>query len=54
VKKIVEIQVNNSGSRRHSVGNWKKILSDPEFSFNERTEVDLKDKWRIIVNRKSR
>lgn len=34
------------GCKRHGVGNWKKILTDPNFSFNCRTAVDLKDRFR--------
>lgn len=34
------------GCRIHGVGNWKKILTDPQFRFNGRTAVDLKDRFR--------
>lgn len=34
------------GCKRHGVGNWKKILTDPSFEFNCRTAVDLKDRFR--------
>lgn len=34
------------GCRVHGVGNWKKILTDPQFRFNGRTAVDLKDRFR--------
>lgn len=34
------------GCRRHGVGNWKKILTDPTYRFNNRTAVDLKDRFR--------
>ena len=34
------------GCKRHGVGNWKKILTDPSFQFNCRTAVDLKDRFR--------
>lgn len=27
---------------------WSKILSDDQFQFNARTQVDLKDKWRNL------
>ncbi|KAJ0037779.1 hypothetical protein Pint_22930 [Pistacia integerrima] len=34
---------------RYGTGNWKVILkSDPD-AFAERTEVDLKDKWRNMM-----
>lgn len=34
------------GCKRHGVGNWKKILTDETLSFNHRTAVDLKDRFR--------
>uniref|UniRef100_A0A060TB04 ARAD1D24178p n=1 Tax=Blastobotrys adeninivorans TaxID=409370 RepID=A0A060TB04_BLAAD len=34
------------GCQIHGVGNWKKILLDPQFQFNNRTAVDLKDRFR--------
>ncbi|ANB11465.1 Myb family protein (predicted) [Sugiyamaella lignohabitans] len=34
------------GCKVHGVGNWKKILTDPNFQFNCRTAVDLKDRFR--------
>ncbi|KAK7205074.1 hypothetical protein BZA70DRAFT_279019, partial [Myxozyma melibiosi] len=34
------------GCNDHGVGNWKKILQDPRFSFNNRSAVDLKDRFR--------
>lgn len=34
------------GCKKHGVGNWKKILTDPQFHFNCRTAVDLKDRFR--------
>lgn len=34
------------GCKVHSVGNWKKILTDPRYHFNNRTAVDLKDRFR--------
>ncbi len=37
------------GCKRHGVGNWKAILSDPELRFNGRSTVDLKDRFRISV-----
>ncbi|KAJ1675884.1 hypothetical protein EV182_000375 [Spiromyces aspiralis] len=32
------------GCIKHGVGAWKRILDDPEFVFNDRTSVDLKDR----------
>ncbi|KAH7381642.1 hypothetical protein BKA66DRAFT_442046 [Pyrenochaeta sp. MPI-SDFR-AT-0127] len=45
------------GVSRFGIGNWKKILQDPEFEFNERTAVDcmeqqIKDHQRELVRRK--
>lgn len=34
------------GCKMHGVGNWKKILTDPHYRFNNRTAVDLKDRFR--------
>ncbi|KAH7126577.1 hypothetical protein B0J11DRAFT_525946 [Dendryphion nanum] len=34
------------GVSKYGIGNWKKILNDSEYSFNERTAVDLKDRFR--------
>lgn len=34
------------GVSRFGIGNWKKILNCPDFSFNQRTAVDLKDRFR--------
>ncbi|KAF2727350.1 hypothetical protein EJ04DRAFT_389381, partial [Polyplosphaeria fusca] len=34
------------GVSKFGIGNWKKILQCPEFAFNQRTTVDLKDRFR--------
>ncbi|KAK8155885.1 hypothetical protein IWX90DRAFT_372720, partial [Phyllosticta citrichinensis] len=34
------------GVARFGIGNWKRILECDEYSFNERTAVDLKDRFR--------
>ncbi|VDB95382.1 unnamed protein product [Peniophora sp. CBMAI 1063] len=34
------------GCNKHGVGNWKAILNDPTFSFEGRSPVDLKDRFR--------
>lgn len=34
------------GCKIHGVGNWKKILTDTRYRFNNRTAVDLKDRFR--------
>ncbi|KAJ2747701.1 hypothetical protein GGI20_000350 [Coemansia sp. BCRC 34301] len=36
------------GCTKYGVGAWKKILDDPAFTFNSRTSVDLKDRFRTI------
>ncbi|KAJ2792696.1 hypothetical protein GGI18_000201 [Coemansia linderi] len=36
------------GCTKYGVGAWKKILDDPAFAFNNRTSVDLKDRFRTI------
>ncbi|KAJ2732932.1 hypothetical protein IW152_003426 [Coemansia sp. BCRC 34962] len=36
------------GCTKYGVGAWKKILDDPAFTFNNRTSVDLKDRFRTI------
>ncbi|KAJ2709220.1 hypothetical protein H4R19_004364, partial [Coemansia spiralis] len=36
------------GCSKYGVGAWKKILDDPTFAFNNRTSVDLKDRFRTI------
>ncbi|KAK1825845.1 putative myb DNA-binding domain-protein [Podospora conica] len=34
------------GVSRHGVGKWTNILDDPDFTFNNRTAADLKDRFR--------
>ena len=36
------------GVEKYGSGKWKSILQDPAFSFNHRTAVDLKDRYRVI------
>ncbi|KAJ2756071.1 hypothetical protein GGI19_001132 [Coemansia pectinata] len=36
------------GCTKYGVGAWKKILDDSAFTFNNRTSVDLKDRFRTI------
>ncbi|CAI0556730.1 unnamed protein product [Linum tenue] len=38
-----------NGVQQFGVGSWKEILSSRRQSFNNRTEVDLKDKWRNMT-----
>ncbi|GAM87133.1 hypothetical protein ANO11243_051540 [Dothideomycetidae sp. 11243] len=40
------------GTRRFGVGNWKKILTCPDYSFNHRTATDLKDRFRVVSSNK--
>ncbi|KAI9883254.1 MAG: hypothetical protein M1823_004973 [Watsoniomyces obsoletus] len=39
-----ETQALLQGVAEHGVGNWKKILADPKYSFNDRSGIDLKDR----------
>ncbi|KAF8170613.1 hypothetical protein K438DRAFT_1909270 [Mycena galopus ATCC 62051] len=41
-----ETQMLVDGCKVHGVGNWKAILSDPTLSFQGRSPVDLKDRFR--------
>ncbi|TFK32943.1 hypothetical protein BDQ12DRAFT_658603 [Crucibulum laeve] len=41
-----ETQMLVDGCNRHGVGNWKTILSDPTLHFDNRSPVDLKDRFR--------
>ncbi|KAK7046020.1 hypothetical protein VNI00_007015 [Paramarasmius palmivorus] len=41
-----ETQMLVDGCNKHGVGNWKTILGDPEFTFDNRSPVDLKDRFR--------
>lgn len=47
-KKWTEEETNNLlfGVSKHGVGKWTDILEDPSFSFNDRSGVDLKDRFR--------
>ena len=47
-RKWTEEETNNLllGVHKHGVGNWMDILEDPNFSFNNRSGVDLKDRFR--------
>lgn len=47
-KKWTEEETNNLllGVSKHGVGRWTDILEDPSFLFNERSGVDLKDRFR--------
>ncbi|KAF9064884.1 hypothetical protein BDP27DRAFT_1332894 [Rhodocollybia butyracea] len=41
-----ETQMLVDGCNKHGVGNWKTILSDPTLTFDNRSPVDLKDRFR--------
>jgi len=47
-KKWTEEETNNLllGVHKHGVGKWSDILDDPSFTFNDRSGVDLKDRFR--------
>ena len=47
-KKWTEEETNNLllGVSKHGVGKWTDILEDPFFTFNDRSGVDLKDRFR--------
>eukprot|EP00026_Physarum_polycephalum_P012865 Phypoly_transcript_13206.p1 GENE.Phypoly_transcript_13206~~Phypoly_transcript_13206.p1 ORF type:complete len:121 (-),score=12.94 Phypoly_transcript_13206:150-512(-) len=47
---IAEEQYLHKGVERFGVGKWKEILMS--YNFNNRTAVDLKDKWRNIQKNK--
>lgn len=36
-----------AGVRKHGVGKWKQILTDSNYTFQERSAVDLKDRYRV-------
>ncbi|KAF4548554.1 telomere-associated protein 1-like protein [Elsinoe fawcettii] len=40
------------GVRKFGAGNWKKILTCSDFSFNHRTATDLKDRFRVVCSNK--
>ncbi|WOH13672.1 hypothetical protein DCAR_0833183 [Daucus carota subsp. sativus] len=45
----VEEDTLRTGVRKYGVGNWKLILNMYRDIFDDRTEVDLKDKWRNLM-----
>ncbi|KAJ2045757.1 hypothetical protein H4S04_005457 [Coemansia sp. S16] len=49
-RKWTEEETDNllQGCAKYGVGAWKRILDDPAFTFNNRTSVDLKDRFRTI------
>ena len=38
------------GVEKHGPGKWKSILDDETFSFEHRTAVDLKDRYRVCMS----
>lgn len=42
-----ELKALKSGVAKYGKGHWRMILSDPAFQFNDRSIVDLKDRWRV-------
>ncbi|XP_076916672.1 uncharacterized protein LOC143576484 isoform X2 [Bidens hawaiensis] len=49
-----EVKALTDGVKRHGEGKWKVILNDPLFrtSLSNRSNVDLKDKWRNLSGSK--
>ncbi|TCD62543.1 hypothetical protein EIP91_006748 [Steccherinum ochraceum] len=43
---LEETQMLVNGCNKWGVGNWKAILNDPDFVFDNRSPVDLKDRFR--------
>jgi len=43
-----------AGCEKHGIGNWKKILDDPTFGFDNRSAVDLKDRYRSYIKNPKR
>ncbi|KAJ3366556.1 hypothetical protein GGF31_008055 [Allomyces arbusculus] len=42
-----------AGVEKYGIGSWAQILADPDLHFNaQRTNIDLKDKWRVITTRR--
>ncbi|KAJ0679949.1 putative transcription factor MYB-related family [Helianthus annuus] len=48
-----EVEALHAGVKKHGAGKWTLILSDSQFasSFDNRSNVDLKDKWRNLTRR---
>lgn len=45
-----EVENLKIGVKRHGEGSWSSILQDNQLNFNpQRTQIDLKDKWRNLV-----
>lgn len=38
-----------AGVKKHGFGKWKQILIDPIYTFDERTSIDLKDRYRVFA-----
>ena len=46
-----EVEALREGVDKHGKGKWKEILVEKRHVFQERTTVDLKDKWRNLSRR---
>ncbi|GLU10787.1 hypothetical protein SLE2022_275710 [Rubroshorea leprosula] len=51
---LQEEEALRDGVEKYGIGSWKMILKSNPEAFQERTEVDLKDKWRNLSGRKHR
>lgn len=46
---MIEDRKLKAGVKKHGEGNWRMILND--FEFDNRTGVNLKDRWRTLKSK---
>lgn len=46
---VIEDRKLKAGVKKHGEGNWRMILND--FEFDNRTGVNLKDRWRTLKSK---